>query len=129
MKLMLFAILFVTSIASSMACIGPGLSRIELNDDKVLLSYGLLDVSDKKVYYWRDDLADVPFAAYYVANSTGKRTHYIELEDIKTHAEVTVYPMPEDIDDDEFYIPMFGGKKYKGAYSVMRGCNEIVEIE
>lgn len=109
-------VLFFTIFAfNSFAC-GGGVEGIQLNNDKRLVAYGLIDVSSNKTYFFSEDL-EAGITTYGVKDAFGGESHIIFLKDKGSYIEVIVYDI---ISEDT--------KVYKGQFGVNRGCNELVQL-
>jgi nucleoside-triphosphatase THEP1 len=114
MKFIISALLLMFSV-QAFAC-GGGVS-IELNDDKKLTGYGLIDVSSDTTYMFADDLKS-GMVTYTVSDSRGVKTHRISLEGETSFIRVEV----QSLTNGEV-------TSYKGQYGMYRGCNELILMD
>ena len=119
--LLMFSLLFTIN---AFACFDNSkITKVQLNDVKTLTAYSLYDEVKEKHFFFNDDVkADMLF--YTIRNSAGVKTHGITLDPQEKFIVVTVVDL-STIDD----VGLAEEVVYKGQYSMMRGCNEIVQIK
>jgi len=108
-------IILTTLCLNSFACGGGEV--LELNDDKQLVGYGLIDKSSTKTYMFADDIK-AGMMKYFVTDSNGNRTHKVALEERERYILVELL----DLRTEEVLL-------FKGQYGMSRGCNELIPVK
>jgi len=103
----------------SHACRGGENSMVPLNDIKMLVANGLRDTEKNMTYTYADDVEQNGEGySYDVSDSAGNITHNISVSTNQAGFAVSV----KDLASGETKI-------YQGQRGLLRGCNEIKEIQ